>query len=93
MQNADWTEKTGTLQRKKSIDIFESMYRNEKSNGDIEIEKQKFHQHKIHISITNTDINKIVIPNKFSFVKKGFKYFIGYKGAQGRPKERKKEII
>ena len=28
--------------------------------GDIEIEKQKFHQHKRPISIKNIDINKIV---------------------------------
>ena len=47
--------------------------------GDIEIEKQKFHQHKEPISIKNIDINKIVVSNKVSFGKKGFKYFIGYK--------------
>ena len=29
--------------------------------GDIETEKQKFHQHKQHISIENIDINKIVL--------------------------------
>ena len=29
--------------------------------GDIEIEKQKFHQHKRPISIKNIDINKIVV--------------------------------
>ena len=33
----------------------------------------------------NTDINKIVVPNKLSIGKKGFKYFIGYKGAKIRP--------
>ena len=32
--------------------------------GDIEIEKQKFHQHKRPISIKKIDINKIVISNK-----------------------------
>ena len=37
---------------------------------DIEIEKYKFHQHKIPISINNIDINKIVVSNKFSFGKK-----------------------
>ena len=47
--------------------------------GDIEIKKQKFHQNKRPISIQNTDINKIVVSNKISFVKKGFRYFIGYK--------------
>ena len=52
-------------------------------SGDIEIEKkQKFFQHKRTISIKNIDINKIVVSNKVSFGKKGFKYFIGYKGAK-----------
>ena len=40
--------------------------------GDIEIEKQKFHQHKKPISIKDIDINKIIISNKVSFGKKGF---------------------
>ena len=47
--------------------------------GDIEIEKQKFHQHKRTISIKNIDINKIVVSNKITFGKKGFEYFTGYK--------------
>ena len=47
--------------------------------GDIEIEKQKFHQYKKPISTKNIDINKIVSSNKVSFGKKGFTYFIGYK--------------
>ena len=48
--------------------------------GEIEIEKQKFHQHKRPISIIKSiDINKIVVSNKVSFNKKGFKYFLGYK--------------
>ena len=38
--------------------------------GDIEIQKQKFHQRKVPISIENVDGNKIVISNKVSFVKK-----------------------
>ena len=53
--------------------------------GDIEIEKQKFHQHKRPISIKNIDINKIVVSNKVSFGKKGFKYLIGYRDAKIRP--------
>ena len=47
--------------------------------GDIEIQKQKFHQHKRPISVKDVDINKIVVSNKVFFGKKGFKYFIGYK--------------
>ena len=50
--------------------------------GDIEIQKQKFHQHKGTISITNIYINKIVESNKVCFGKRGFKYFIGYKEAK-----------
>ena len=50
--------------------------------GDIEIQKQKFHQYKNPISIKNIDINKIVVSNKVSFGKKGFKYSIGYKDAK-----------
>ena len=50
--------------------------------GDNEIKKQKFHQHKRPISIKNININKIVVSNKASFGKKGFKYLIGYKDAK-----------
>ena len=39
---------------------------------DVEIQKQKFHQHK-------GPIDKIVVSYQVSFGKKGFKYFIGYK--------------
>ena len=47
-----------------------------------ETEKYKFQQHKSPISIDNIDIKKIVVSNKFSFGKKNFKYFIGYKDAK-----------
>ena len=50
--------------------------------GDIEIKKQKFYQHNRPISIKNIDINKLVVSNKVSLIKKGFKYFIGYKNAK-----------
>ena len=53
--------------------------------SDIEIQKQKFHQHNGPISIKNykkKDINKIVVSNKVSFGKKGFKYINGYKDAK-----------
>ena len=43
--------------------------------GDIKIEKQKFHQYKRPISITNIDINKIIISNKISFGKKSVEIF------------------
>ena len=38
--------------------------------GDIEIQKQKFLQHKGRISIKNIDINKVVLTNMVSFGKK-----------------------
>ena len=53
-----------------------------RSFGDIEIQRQRFHQHKGPITIKNIDINKIVVSNKVSFGKKGFKYLIGYKDAK-----------
>ena len=49
---------------------------------DTGIEKYKFHPHKSPILIDNIDINKIAVSNKFSFGKKDFKYFIGYKDAK-----------
>ena len=50
--------------------------------GDIEIQKQKFHQHKGLISIKNIDIDKILVSNKVPFGKKRFRYFIGQKDAK-----------
>ena len=46
--------------------------------GGTEIQKQ----YKRSISIKIIDINKIVISNKVSFGKKGFKFFIGYKDSK-----------
>ena len=50
--------------------------------GDTEIEKYKFYQHKSPILISKIDINKIVVYNKVSFGKKGFKHFICYKNVK-----------
>ena len=50
--------------------------------NDAEIEKQNFHQDKSLISISNIDINKIVVSNKVSCGKKGFKCFFCYKDAK-----------
>ena len=52
--------------------------------GDIDIKKQKLHQHKRPVSKKKKkkiDIQKVIIGNNVSFCKKGFKYFIGYKDA------------
>ena len=43
---------------------------------DTETEEDKFHQHKSPISISDIDINKIVVSNKFPLAKQEFKYFI-----------------
>ena len=53
--------------------------------GDIGIGKQNFHQNKRPILIKNININIIVVSNKVSLGKSGFKYFIGYKDAKIRP--------
>ena len=53
--------------------------------GDIEIQKQKFDQHKGPISIKNVDIDKIVVFNKVSFVKKGYKYLLVTKMLKIKP--------
>ena len=45
---------------------------------DTEIEEFGFHQYKIHFSINNIDINKIVVSNKLTFMTQDFKYFIRY---------------
>ena len=37
---------------------------------DIEVQKQKFHQHKGAISIKNVDIDEIVVSNKVPLAKK-----------------------
>ena len=44
--------------------------------GDLKIEKGKFHYSQYPLGITNIDIDKIVISNKVSFDKNGFKYFV-----------------
>ena len=69
----------------KKNSFFESIYKIEKTVikfGDIEIQKQKFHQHKGPISIKNVDIHNIVVSNKVPFGQKGFTYFIGCKDAK-----------
>ena len=63
---------------------MKSIYKNNKAItkfGNIEIEKQKVHQHKRPNSIKNIDINKRVVSKKLSFGKNGIKFFIFYKCA------------
>ena len=47
--------------------------------GEIENERHKLHQHKNPILIYNTDNNKMLVPNKVFFGKRGLKGFISYK--------------
>ena len=49
---------------------------------DSEIEKYKFYQHEIPISMSKIYINKVVVSNKVYFCKKFLKYFICYKDAK-----------
>ena len=77
-----WLKKIENYKLKKYIKISESIYKKRKNNikfGDIEREKQKFHQHKKPVSIETIDINKVVVSNMASFYNKGFKCFIDYK--------------
>ena len=49
---------------------------------DTEIVEYELNQHKSPISITNVDINKIIVSNKLPFGKNVFKYFIAYRDAK-----------
>ena len=44
--------------------------------SDSKMQKQKCHQHKGPISIKNVDIDKVIVPNKVPFGKKGFKVLL-----------------
>ena len=46
---------------------------------DTGIQEYKFGQYKSPILINDSDINEIVVSNKFPFGKQNFKYFIGQK--------------
>ena len=63
----------------KNLELYIKMEKAIIKFGDIEIEKQKLHQHKRPVSIKNADINKTVVSNKVSFGKMDFKLFIVYK--------------
>ena len=49
---------------------------------DTEIEEYELHQYKSLISISDIDINKIVVSNEFRLGKQDFKHFIGYKDSE-----------
>ena len=69
------------IMKVKNYNKFVTIYKTYKEIimfGNIEVEKQKFHQSKRPIWINNMDISKIVVPNRVPFGKKDFKYFVGY---------------
>ena len=73
------------VNQKTNIKIFESIYKNRKkqlNNLAILKSKNKIFTNKYVLINKNIDINKIVVYNKVSFSKKGFKYFIGYKNVK-----------
>ena len=83
-----WPKKPEHYKVKKYKNFLKAYIKTEKTIitfGDIKIEKEKFHQHKRPISIKNIDINKIVVSNKVSLGKRGFKCFIGYKDDKIKP--------
>ena len=46
--------------------------------GNTETEKSKFCHHKTPVFLKDVDIEKVLVSNKISLVKKNYKYFIGY---------------
>ena len=73
MQNADLTEKSGTLQNiQKIIFIYIKMRKKILTFGDIEIEKTKFYIYKIPFPLRDVDIEKLLVSNKISSGKKNF---------------------
>ena len=73
LKNVALIEKVKHYKLKKNIKILKSYTKIEKTIikfGDIQIRKQKFHQHKEPIVIKNIEIDKIVVLNKVPFGKK-----------------------
>ena len=78
LQNADWLKKVEHYKSKIKtyLKVYIKIEKTIIKFGDIEVLKQKFDQHKVAISIKNIDIDNIIVPNKVTFGKKGFRYFI-----------------
>ena len=72
MQNADLTEKTGTLKSIKKLLSYIKMCKKILTFRDIEIEKNKFYCNKTHIFLKNVDVDKVLVSNKISFGEKNY---------------------
>ena len=68
INGVDYCWNINRISKSKAVNLLE--------NADF---AEKSHQYKKPILIYNKDINKILVFNRVSFIKKGFKYFIGYK--------------
>ena len=68
INGVDYCWNINRISKSKAVNLLE--------NADL---TEKSHQYKNPILIYNKDINKILVFNRVSFIKKGFKYFIGYK--------------
>ena len=66
----------------KKLKLYTKMGKKIIQSDDTEIEKYKFQQYKIPISINDINIDKIVECNKLLFGKQDFKHFIGYKDSE-----------
>ena len=95
MKNSDLKEKGGALLNYIFFLMYMKRNKTMKPFGDPDIEKHKFHYHKNLISIDDVDIDKILISNKISCSRNGFKYFIGYKVINKLMKKRinKRELV
>ena len=65
--------------RKKGQKRSSNNQKDDETFGDTEIKKRKFHYSKYAILMSNLDIDKIIVSEKISFGKNGFKYLNSYK--------------
>ena len=74
-------KKVEAYKLKKKLKLYIKTQKTITTFGDNEI-KKIFYQYNRPISIKNIDISKLVVSNKVSLSKKGFKYFIGSENAK-----------
>ena len=64
IQNADLTEKSGSLQNIKKLFSYIKMGKEVLTFGDIEIEKNKFYRYKNLVPLRDVNIEKVLVSNK-----------------------------